>query len=973
MAHVLSAPELVKVRTQGNASKKYLGIAQYNTVYTARVNQSFTTTDMITEIIYDTGSGTLANVKTDMVMYVGSAAGLHDLGMVRIRKAPSATVFYIGTVSNISWADNLFLTVVDDFQLMNKTVHILAGVSYMDVDVAYSDQYADFDPVPVMGSHNAGFLDETTGQIAFTMGASADTDAWVLGSSITSYLWECPSALSISDATIKNPVITFNSVGTHPVYLTVTAANGKTAFGVRYCLTYNLVNMPITDFEISNRSADYDKGGWSFEVQINSGVTSATVRDKALCILFSQNYIGQALGTRPAPITGAENVDCVGYIGAFNTTQDYQKGAVSFTVDGAQELLKKMPSYPMTLNFASSTSTIWEDMPLLTVTRMLWQYFHWRSTATKIMDIILPPDAKYMPSLTISDEDLYSQLRDMAWIRLFANIGVDAYGRLFCETDPQMVQLPSRNWPIVMRIEDQDWRAELETDADTENQKSITFSAGLYVNSSGGASTFFSMSPGHVANRFGESVSIMDELPLVNDQTESNDLCGLYAGWQNHLQYISLGFNANLRAIDLFPRQYFSINLLSADDPRGFGYDGNLIPRKISYEHNPKTGYESPAVDFECETFPEIAVNGDVPAETGIDDWDTSTPLDADFVDVPDFLDLDTPPTEENLNLPSTVVIASDDFGVLYSTNINNGDISKIVWQSMNSGLTPTDISFIEKIVVTPNGTIYVKTLNKVFAAIKTGGTFKQIASSTDFPGLGDIYDIAVNPLKSDEIAMIGGEAGGFNQQKIKLANYSGITTTASHTNGYHYRPVITFANNKWYVIGSDIFAVQILSFNNAGLSGVPTSVFAPTTGQDQFIVTAGSQDLVFFWNSSATDYKFTTDPVDTFTALSINVDQFARTPQSISPSPTGQYIMAADGTLSTPKVSTDSGASWTTTALAVGPRIWENCKDNNRWLFGSGANIKITLDRGATDINLIGNLLYIAPLINIVGIRFIK
>lgn len=83
---------------------------------------------------------------------------------------------------------------------------------------------------------------------------------------------------------------------------------------------------------------------------------------------------------------------------------------------------------------------------------------------------------------------------------------------------------------------------------------------------------------------------------------------------------------------------------------------------------------------------------------------------------------------------------------------------------------------------------------------------------------------------------------------------------------------------------------------------------------------------------------------------------------------------MGCDGGLFTAKWTSDGGATWLTTTLPVGSSVWENCKDDNRWLFGGGMNIQVSLDRGGTvGANLIGNLVYAAPLINIVGIRFIE
>jgi hypothetical protein len=76
-----------------------------------------------------------------------------------------------------------------------------------------------------------------------------------------------------------------------------------------------------------------------------------------------------------------------------------------------------------------------------------------------------------------------------------------------------------------------------------------------------------------------------------------------------------------------------------------------------------------------------------------------------------------------------------------------------------------------------------------------------------------------------------------------------------------------------------------------------------------------------------------------------------------------------------TPMRTSDGGATWGTAAgvIPVGSSVWENCSDDFRWIFGGGTVIRLTMDWGATYINKMGSLPQVAPLINIIGIRFIE
>src|SRR5690349_2998408 len=153
MARALTSDELTLLRADGPWSKLYLAVLVPNTIYTARLASLPSSNDKVHTISFNTGSGTLGNVVAGMMLYVGTSAGAHDLGTCRIRKAPIAGTFYIGLTSNIVWQSNCYLTVVDDFDLWAKHAVIDAGALKMDVDVAYSNQHASFNPVPVLGSH----------------------------------------------------------------------------------------------------------------------------------------------------------------------------------------------------------------------------------------------------------------------------------------------------------------------------------------------------------------------------------------------------------------------------------------------------------------------------------------------------------------------------------------------------------------------------------------------------------------------------------------------------------------------------------------------------------------------------------------------------------------------------------------------------------------------------------------------------
>jgi len=252
-AAALTAPQLAKLRADKQFSRLGLAFPAAATVYAARVNQTFTTHDLVAQVTIDGGSGTIGSVLPGMTVLVGSSAGAQDVGICRVRAAWTSAIAKIGEGSEINWANDLYLTVIDDFQAWAKHVRIVSNVAYMDYDAAYTNQHSICDPVPVLGADVVG----TAGvAIAFTSAASYVP----AGGSVASRVWSAtPSAgVIISASTSAATSITFPAAGTYRVSCAVTSAGGKTFTGHRTVV----IDPPQVDFTLDTCQADFQQGHW---------------------------------------------------------------------------------------------------------------------------------------------------------------------------------------------------------------------------------------------------------------------------------------------------------------------------------------------------------------------------------------------------------------------------------------------------------------------------------------------------------------------------------------------------------------------------------------------------------------------------------------------------------------------------------------------------------------------------------------
>lgn len=597
MTRAATEGELLKLRSDGQKTDLYLTIHKPAVVYTALVNQT-TFGDPVVQVAYDNGSGTLADVKIGMTLYVGSSAGAYDLGMVRIRKTPGAAIFYINEDSEIPWANNLYLTVVDEIGLWQKHLVMSGPVIYMDYDVSYTDQHKYLNPAPVMGANAVLWLDGDS--VNFEPDAG---DSWVLGSTISSYLWSAPGSSATSGLNTATPTITYNAAGTYRVSCTVTATNGKTTTGYRYVFVYDDDNLPATNFELLSCAGNYESGGWEFSVRMFDEADD--VRDRSMVILHARDWYGLEEGSI-GPIDGCENVIVMGWIAGESIHWDPEENYVTFDVRGPQAWFGQIPAYPVGVEYSGSDPTEWTSVLNLTVDKGLFHLLHWRSTATIMMDVILPGDTQYAPSVEAQVGNLWAQMTSIAEQMILAKPVCDRYGRLYVQVDTQYLGGSDRSEiPAVMTLTQDDLRENANITRETVQQAAHVEASGFAFNGST-ATPLISKAPGRTYGRFGETIPV--EQLLIPSQTRLNELAALiWARKNNPYPNVDLQLAANNRLVDVCPRQRLILSIGANDTVRGIVLvNQKLLPRRVEYEYDPNAGFLIVNVECEGETYTSV-------------------------------------------------------------------------------------------------------------------------------------------------------------------------------------------------------------------------------------------------------------------------------------------------------------------------------------------------------------------------------
>lgn len=954
-----TSPELAYLRTAGQWSKLFLAIFKPAVVYTAMAVLP-STKDRVVQVGFTGGSGTLANVKADMTLYAGSSAGAYDLGIARIRKAPIAGTFYIGETSEVDWQATTYLTVVEEFDLWPKHINTVSDTDFrMDHDITYSNQNSVFEPVPIMGSDRV--LKLVVADVSTTFDFS---NSYCLGSSISGYSTACATASGSSGLATSTPSLTFDTTGWHTLYLTLTAANGKTSVGVRQVYVYSNDDMPATVFQLGDCAGDYETGGWAFSVTMQAQAAVADVPDRTKCILFAEDRYGSTK-TSIGQLAGSENVLCIGKIAEESIAINPELSEVTFRIQGYHYWLGKINGFPTGVIQVTTTPTNWAEMESPTVDKVVYRLLHWGCTATKIIDCYLPGDSRIAAELVGPASTLWAQIQELAFATLQARPGVDRYTRLFVEIEPQLVPVASRTWATVMTLTSVDWRDSVAMQRIVVSPTGLINASGVVVDASGDGHALFSLSPGHVFKHYG-GVEIVDRL-LLSTQALSNQQAGLLLGWRNNpFPSNEFGLSANNRMIDCFPRQKIAWSVVAADSPRAFTLSGNFIPRRVAFLWNPRTGFLHTNVTLELESVVNVNADGDIPGQG--DEVDLSQPpAPPAFPDLPPFVVVipsDIVPVKVKVLLHTT------SYGLLYCADF---DIDNPQWVAINAGLAGLYAS-VNHVIICPNGAIYAAALGSGTAAYFVarapfaGAPFVVLYDSTNIlngsgvpTGNRGVWAIGYNPAVAEQVAFLLGEHN--NNQKLYVGAGSTFNIGAARTT--FFNGSLSYGLGKWMFSTYDSFSL----FNAAGTSVVGGGAQG---GLGQRHIRAGSTGITIHGVNGGNGIIVGTDNGTSFALIDPTPDALAINAAvgNVMPfgaiNPTGINLMTAFGTGAKGK-SSDYGTSWAPLgSLPIGAWSWAHVlgvSTTSQWIAAGGSSVRMTKDFGTTWLGREGNLSSVAPL----------
>lgn len=630
---VFTAGDLSNLREKSHNSIVYVSVFKPATLLTARVNDAGAAHGDRT-IVYDTGVGpNFSLIENGQTLWVGTAAGLHDKGKVRIKDIAGAAAAgsTIVAENSINWGNNDYLTFLHNYELwpIFPSFDPATGIFTKDIGtgatgVTYTDENTQPPPVCLAGPHRA--KEYKTSNIVFDIDLS-DSYAIADGATISSYAASIAPAAAGATVTINGGTgvgdVTATQKGQWIVKYTVTDSNAKTQVTYR---TYN-TNAPLLDLDNLALNGAWPKGyKFSFSLHASAN-TLADMPDGTICVLWYDSTIGGVANTF-VEIWGNNFKGHItyGYLRRDRISTDFIEAGdvVNFEVSTIEALLDAKTEYGSIDLEAVAASTKWyQYASWMTVGRAIHHALKWHSTIFEVADVLgLMDNTVGVHFAEMNESSLYQRASSLASKKgIFANLCCDRMGRLHLSEDSQMQSDATRAaMDVLFSVSTVDIGNEIPMPRHQEKRVILAYLDGFAFDATTLVDTpLLSLSPGTVPNPEG-TTKTKDSGQVLTNQAEANEKAGRVLAVSNkEFDEWSMQFSGNyLGVVEIIPslglyKWFIADALIARDLPL---LDSKLICRSVSHRF-PEDGDIQTVATFEPVVISEDGQTDTYPSAPG--------------------------------------------------------------------------------------------------------------------------------------------------------------------------------------------------------------------------------------------------------------------------------------------------------------------------------------------------------------------
>lgn len=634
MATALTAGNLTNLRAGNHTSKAWLAVFAPTTVGTAQINQT-SFTNPIAQLTIDSKSANFTTlVKAGMTVWLGTTAGARDVGVFRVRKAPTSTILYINEISDgdsgglslatlAELADNLHITVLNHYGIHPVLSRIAfsggTGTFYKDYDIAYANQTTvTSTPVQInIGDHFAGFVDTSTNKV--TVSYAVVVRAFGSGVTASSYSWNVDDGtITVGSGSSSSITATFPK-GQRWVTCAVTLSNSVMVTVKRAVMAYNTSDTLPYEIEITSDTRTLKGRTVNFNVTEKT-LDNANLNEGTLGIIFEQSsWNGGTIGTAITQFTGYVRT-------AATNSSATQAVRGDYVMESALLLYEQMPFVSQQLTVASTPANWAEVSTTLAHTEYYMFYLlYWHSTLSTLFDLF--PDGTYIgykfQAFSSAGGSLLKAL-DENLARLNMGIGQSSAGSLYVYRNPAYMTNAERNALAErMTITDDDI-SQLDFEENLRAQVSLVKGYGASY-SNGVVTPYVSQGMGLSRGEGGIEETLEGQLLSASGaQAELNRrTSNHFVMLSNPHPRITALFIGNYDVFDLPNLAWVSFSISQAYSPNGVAYSGRAYPVEVSVAWLPDgvkiaTGVfteETSGLNAPAQTMPVVIGNDYPPYE----------------------------------------------------------------------------------------------------------------------------------------------------------------------------------------------------------------------------------------------------------------------------------------------------------------------------------------------------------------------
>jgi hypothetical protein len=584
----ISTSDLLLTRTYPQQHDLRLSIFQPKTVLACLVNDG-TIAKGERVIKYNTvTAGSYTQVESGMTMLVGTTAGGEQLGRIRVRSA-TATTITVAENSNISWADNRFLTVIGFFDIVPIFPRIVSNpadienpIFYKDYDIAYTNQNKIMGTFVNMGSHREVELDEGgTGTIYYTSSGTYNVNGQALN-----YLWEFEGAVNVTGSTARVPGnVTYNTPGNYLTTLTTTSSSGAVDKSYRYIIV-NRHDGGVIDWEMTGLQGSRSSSGYTANIKINSAL-STPITPGSVIIISQKSTYGNTV-KNIGHTRNQEDIFFVGYVLQDTIKYDYEKSSVEFQIGTVTELMKLSNGFAISVEDVDIVKT-WYQIKGLNLRKAAYHFWRWHST------VLLTTDVEYIGTdwpqqfYDCNKESLYDAVNSVLKSARIGQLTSSRTSKLWMEIEVRATHGASTAFPSELTVNRDDWMGEPTIQEAVYDQTAYLEMGGIEYSGPGDQSKNskprLACAPGTAPSNNGKSSPITGL--SVKSQAQLNNLVG-DVFYTDNAQYprINMDLRGAYTYLDIAPQTTNRIDIVAADTARNIRINSQYSIEGMSWSYD---------------------------------------------------------------------------------------------------------------------------------------------------------------------------------------------------------------------------------------------------------------------------------------------------------------------------------------------------------------------------------------------------